>query len=56
MVAKFNTGGLPATGGKSDSNTLLYIVVGAAIAYAIYNYVIKPYLEADKKKEETPKQ
>ncbi|HRH53140.1 MAG TPA: hypothetical protein PLN38_07440 [Chitinophagales bacterium] len=56
MVAKFNTGGLPATSSGKSGNTLLYIVIGAVLVYGIYNYVIKPYLEADKKKEETPKQ
>lgn len=35
---------------KGGSNTLLYVIIGAAALYLGYKYVIKPSM--DKKKEE----
>ena len=38
---------------KGGSNTLLYVIIGAAALYLGYKYVIKPSM--DKKKEEEGK-
>ena len=50
MITKLNTGAMGAAGSKSGSNTLLYIVIGVAVAYVSLKYLIKP--EIDKRKAE----
>ena len=53
MITKFDTtGGAPATatvtgGGK---NTVLYVIVGLAVVYLGYRFIIKPQM--DKKKQQ----
>lgn len=62
MITKFNTPAIsvPAnvTSGKS-SNTLLYVLIGGALVYLGWKYLIKPKQEEKANKEQggqTPKE
>lgn len=52
MITKFETGSIQSTSGsKSGGNTIIYLLVGAAVVYFAYRFVIKPQMDKNKAEE-----
>jgi len=51
MIAKFDTSG--GSSSKGGSNTMIYVIGAAIVAFVAYTYFIKP--EMDKKKAQQAK-
>lgn len=54
MITKFTTTNGSSTSSGGNSNTILYLVIGAMALYLAYNYLIKP--QKQKEQETKPEQ